>query len=200
MKLYHSPRTRSLRVVWMLEEMGLDYEVVVLPFPATTNPVLLAINPLGTVPVFIDGDVTMIESNAILEYLGRRYGPTPLVPAVTDPSYPAYLDYLHFGESSAAAPLSHIVRTRFLAPEADKDNWTVRKIAEIFGDRVNDFARVLQSRPYAAGDAFTAADISVTYALVMGTLLRLGADYPEPLKDYIRRVTDRPAYKKAAAL
>lgn len=200
MKLYHSPRTRSLRVLWMLEEMGLGYELEVLPFPATLNPTLLAVNPLGTTPVLVDGEVIMTESNAIMEYLGRRYGPTPLTPAVTDPCYPAYLDYLHFGEATAAAPLSHIVRTRFLAPDDEKDNWTVRKIAEVFGHRVGHFAGVLASRPYVAGDRFTAADISVTYALVMGTLLRLGGGYPEALKDYMRRTTDRPAYRKAAAI
>ena len=200
MKLYHSPRARSLRVLWMLEEMGLPYELEVLPFPPTTNPALLAVNPLGTVPVLIDGDVLMTESNAILEYLGRRHGPTPLVPQVDDPCYPAYLDYLHFGESTAAAPLSHLVRTRFMSPEDQKDNWTVRMIAEIFGHRVADFARVLESRPYAAGEAFTAADISVTYALVMGALLRLSGGYPDSLKDYMRRTTDRPAYKAAAAI
>lgn len=199
MKLYHSPRSRSVRVLWMLEEMGLPYELLTLPFPATQNPALLDVNPLGTVPVFFDGDVRLIESNAILEYLGRRHGPTPLVPAVTDPSYPAYLDYLHYGESTLAAPLSHLVRTRFIAPEDQKNNWTVRTIGDVFIHRAKDLARVLEGRPYVAGDAFTAADISVSYALVMGTLLRLGDRYPATLREYLERTTGRDAYQRAAA-
>lgn len=199
MKLYHSPRTRSLRVVWMLEEMGLAYELVSLPFPATTNPELLAVNPLGTVPVLLDGDVKLIESNAIMEYLGRRYGPTPLVPPVDDPAYPAYLDYLHFGESTLAAPLSHIVRTRFMAPEAEKDNWTARKIGDVFLHRLTDLARVLDDRTFIAGDDFTAADIAVSYALIMGKLLRYGDRYPERLNAYLTDTTGREAYKRAAA-
>jgi glutathione S-transferase len=200
MKLYHSKHTRSLRVLWMLEEMGVDYELEVVPFPATQNPQVLALNPFGTIPVFVDGDVVLTESSAILEYLGRRHGPTPLVPDVSSPSYPLYLDYLHFGEGSLAAPMSHLVRTRRLAPEDQKNNWTVGKIAEVFLTKVKGFAMALETRDYAAGDAFTAADIAVAYAINFGVILKVDAEYPTNIYDYLVRVQSREAYKRATAI
>jgi glutathione S-transferase len=200
MKLIHAKRTRSLRVLWMLEEMGLDYALEVVPFPPTKNPDVLVVNPIGSVPVLIDGDVVMTESNAILDYLGRRYGPTLLVPDVDAPEYWRYQEFLHFGEASLAASLSHMVRTRFFAPDDQKDNWTVRTIPGLFLHRLQAVERALQTRPYLAGDQFTAADISVTYALVFGALMRLRSRYPEVVKAYLERTTARDAYRRAAAL
>jgi glutathione S-transferase len=200
MKLIHAKRTRSLRVLWMLEEMGLDYGLQVVGFPPTENPDVLAVNPVGTVPVLIDGDVVMTESNAILDYLGRRYGPTSLVPDVQDPEYSRYQQFLHFGEASLAAGLSHTLRTRVFAPDEQKDNWTARTIGEVFLQRLKAVDAALSTSSYLAGDTFTAADISVTYALVFGKLMRLGAGYSEAVKAYLGRTTARDAYKRAAAL
>jgi glutathione S-transferase len=125
MKVYHTPRTRSLKVLWMLEEMGLPYEVESMEFPpALSTPGYRQVNPIATVPALEDGGVLIFESTAILEYIAARHGPTDLAAAPDAPNYPVYLDYLQFGEATMAAPLTSLVRTKFQAPEDEKDNWT----------------------------------------------------------------------------
>jgi glutathione S-transferase len=196
-KVFHAARTRSFRVLWMLEEMGLAYEVETVPFPPTGHAGLLAVNPLMTLPAVVDGDTVMTESVAVLEYLGRRYGPTPLTPAVESPDYARYLEFLLFGEASLGAYLSNLVRARFFAPEADKRNWTVLRIEAFIAERAAFLGEQLKSRPYMAGDVFTAADISVGYSLGLAHMLRLTETFPEPVKAYLKTVNNRPAHLRA---
>jgi glutathione S-transferase len=201
MKVYHSPRTRSLRVLWMLEEMGLAYEVVTLGFPpARTNPEYLEVNPVGTVPALRDGDVLLVESGAILEYLAARHGPTPLVMGPDEAAYPLYLDFLHYGEATLAAPLSSLVRTRFMAPDDQKQNWTVQHIAKVFAHKLALLERRLELGEFVTGERFTAADISVTYGLFLGRLMGLHEAYSPAVKDYFKRMKARPAYERAVAV
>ncbi len=200
MKLYHGKRTRSFRVVWMLEEMGLPYEIEAIPFPPTGNPVLAEVNALTTLPTLVDGAATMTESAAILEYLGRCYGPTPLAPAPDHPSYGDYLNYLHYGEASLAAPLSQVMFTRWSAPEDQKANWTVGNIEAYYVRRAAHLEGVLTGRPYVAGDAFTAADISCGYALRLAGLAGLTKQYGPVLKAYLAALAERPAYIRASAV
>jgi glutathione S-transferase len=201
MKVYHAPRTRSLRVLWMLEEMGLAYEVEAMDFPpALTTPAYLEVNPVGTVPALRDGDVLILESAAILEYLAARHGPTPLVPSAAEAIFPVYLDYLHYGEATLAAPLTSLVRTKFEAPEGEKDNWTARKIAKVFALKLRLLELRLDEAEFVAGDRFTAADISVAYGLFIGRLLGLHEAYAPGVKDYFGRMRARPAYQRAAAV
>jgi glutathione S-transferase/3-isopropylmalate dehydratase len=94
--------SRSIRVVWLLEEMGLPYAVrQVDMLAAEQDPEFLAVNPANYIPVIQDGEVVMVESIAIMEYLMARYGPTPLVPSPHDPAFPAYLQFLHLGEAGS---------------------------------------------------------------------------------------------------
>src|SRR5215212_10891152 len=103
--VYGAPPTRALRVLWMLEEMGLPYEVRPVDFAKRLEDAeFMAASPAGSMPAIRDGDVRVFESCAILEYLGATYGPTPLTPTVGDPNYPAYVSFLHFGEGSLSAP------------------------------------------------------------------------------------------------
>jgi glutathione S-transferase len=201
MKVYHTPRTRSLRVLWMLEEMGLAYEVESMEFPpAISTPDYRRINPIATVPALQDGEVLIFESTAILEYLAARHGPTDLVPPADAASYPAYIDYLHFGEATMAAPLTSLVRTKFQAPEGEKDNWTARIIAKTFLYKLKLLEDRLGKGEFIAGDAFTAADISVGYGLFLGRLLGLHDQYPSAVADYFKRLKARPAYQRAVAV
>ena len=95
--------SRSLRVVWLMEEMGLPYRVQqVNMLSDTPDAALLAVNPAYYIPAMQDGEVTMVESIAIMEYLMARYGPTPLAPAANDPAFPAYQQFLHLGEAGLA--------------------------------------------------------------------------------------------------
>ena len=198
-KVFHSPRSRSLRVIWMLEEMGLAYEVepgsLMQPSEA-----FLKVNPTRTLPVLVDGDTVITESIAILQYLGTRYGPTPLVPSPEDAGYADYLQFLVLGEASLAAGLTPLVRAMFMAPEDQKQNWTLKNNAESFLKQLQLVDAQLAKSPYLAGEAFTAADISVGYALAFGTFLSLDDGYSAAIKDYQQRITSREAFQRASAV
>ncbi len=189
---------RGFRVVWLLEEMGLPYRLrpVDLLVGVENDPEFLAINPAGFIPALQDGDAIMVESIAIMEYLIARYGPTPLAPAPHDPTFPAYQQFLHLGEAGLAAFMYVVVVSRNLAPPAERDNWGARKALEVFNSRLGLVTRRLAQSPYLAGETFTAADISVTYALEFGQRHRnivLG----EVEQAYVDRTTGRDAYKRA---
>src|SRR5207344_1380354 len=137
-----------------------------------------------------------VESIAIMEYLMARYGPTPLAPDPRDPAFPAYQQFLHLGEAGLAASIYFVVVSRNLAPEAERHNWGARKALEVFESRLGLVTRQLARSPYLAGDTFTAADISVTYALELAQ--RSGAfALGEAEKTYVARTNGRGAYKRA---
>lgn len=189
---------RGFRVAWLLEEMGLPYRLrpVDMLTGVENDPEFLKINPAGFIPAIVDGDVTMVESIAILEYLMGRYGPTPLAPQPHDPAFPAYQQFLHMGEAGLAGFVFIAVASAILAPEDEKNNWGARKALELFNTRRALVTRQLERTPYVAGDAFTAADISVTYALQFAA--RTGNAVLTPIeRDYVARTTARPAYARA---
>ena len=198
-KVFHSPRSRSLRVIWMLEEMGLAYEVEPGSLMSPSEA-FLKVNPTRTLPVLVDGDTVITESIAILQYLGTRYGPTPLVPSPEDAGYADYLQFLVLGEASLAAGLTPLVRAMFMAPEDQKQNWTLKNNAESFLKQLQLVDGKLAASPYLAGDDFTAADISVGYALAFGSFLSLDDGYSAAIKDYQQRITGREAFQRASAV
>jgi glutathione S-transferase len=156
----------------------------------------LAINPAGFIPAIQDGDVTMVESIAIMEYLMARYGPTPLAPDPRDPAFPAYQQFLHLGEAGLAASIYFVVVSRNLAPEAERQNWGARKALEVYESRLGLVTRQLARSPYLAGERFTAADISVTYALELAQRAG-GVTLGEAEQAYVARTSGREAYKRA---
>jgi len=189
---------RGFRVVWLLEEMRLPYRLrrVDLLAGVENDAEFLAVNPAGFIPAMRDGDVTMVESIAIMEYLMARYGPTPFAPAATEAAYPAYQQFLHLGEAGLAAPIYFVNASRNRAPEAERQNWGARFALEVFRSRLGLVARQLARSPYMAGDAFTAADISVTYALELaqrGGGVALG----EAEQAYVARMSRRDGYLRA---
>lgn len=189
---------RGFRVVWLLEEMGLPYRLrdVDLIAGVEHDPEFLAINPAGFIPALEDGEAVLVESIAIMEYLMARHGPTPLAPAPGDRAFPAYQQFLHLGEAGLAASMYFVVVSRNLAPEGEKDNWGARKALEVFESRRGLVTRQLARAPYMAGEAFTAADISVTWALEFAQ--RTGnAVLGEAERAYLARTTGRDAYRRA---
>ena len=191
--------SRSIRVVWLLEEMGLAYRVrQVDMFAADSDAEFLAANPAVYIPVLQDGDVTMVESIAIMEYLMARYGPTPLAPASQDPSFPAYQQFLHLGEAGLATLMMPVVVSRILAPEAERQNWGADWALSAAERRLRLVRRQLARSPYLAGDAFTAADISVTYALLFARN-HCGIVLDDAEEAYLARTTGRDAYARAMA-
>lgn len=189
---------RGFRVAWLLEEMGLRYRLrpVDLLADVELDEDFLAVNPAGFIPALVDGDVTMVESIAIMEYLMARYGPTPLAPDPLDLAFPAYQQFLHLGEAGLAGPINAIVASHILAPEAERDNWTTGWALRTFESRRGIVARQLARSSYLAGESFTAADISVTYALQFAQ--RTGnAVLSEAERAYVARTAGREAYARA---
>ncbi|HEV2364942.1 MAG TPA: glutathione S-transferase family protein [Caulobacteraceae bacterium] len=198
--VYGAPPTRALRVLWMLEEMGLPYEVRPVDFASRMeNADFIAANPVGAFPAIRDGDVRMMESCAILEYLGVKYGPTPLAPQPGEANWPTFLSYLHFGEASLTAPMNVTIASRFFAPDEHKANWGAQFAVDNFARKSGALVQRLKQSPYVAGPDFTAADISCGYAIGLAMNIGAGDKLDPALKQYLGKLTERPAYKKAAA-
>lgn len=194
MKIYHDNRTRSMRVVWAAEEMGLDVEVVTVEMGSDE---LRAVNPMETLPAFTDGDVTMSESMAIVEYLERRYAPGSLIPAPEDPDFADYLQFSWLGEASLGALMLPKIINQFFAPDDQKGGWIDDFTKSALPKRIDPVKKVLKEREFVAGDRFTAADISVYYALNLIELVGLESDATPEIVDYRERMRARPAFLRA---
>jgi glutathione S-transferase/3-isopropylmalate dehydratase len=189
---------RGFRVVWLLEEMALPYRLrgVDLLAGVENDPEFLGINPAGFIPAIRDGDVTMVESIAIMEYLVARYGPTPLAPAPQDAAFPAYQQFLHLGEAGLSASIYFVSGARNIAPEAERNNWSARQAMSVFTSRLTLVTRQLERALYMAGDMFTAADISVGYALEMARK-NAGVELGPVEQAYMGRLRERGGYQRA---
>lgn len=199
MKLYHCTSARSLRVLWTLAEMGLDHELVTMEFPPRyTYAGYKAINPLGTVPTFIDGDVVMTESAGICQYLVDRYGPTSIGVRPEEPAYGDYLNWLHRSDATLTFPLTLVFRYAELEPEERRNPQVVTDYRKWFLARARSLDARTGEAQYLCADRFTIADICVGYTV--GFALRLGVE--EILTDNIRpwweRITSRPTYARAS--
>lgn len=197
-RLYHCADARSFRPLWALEELGLDYDLTVMPFPPRVLAKdFKAINPLGTIPALVDGETFMTESAAIVQYLVTRYGPSPLAVDVDDPAYGAWLNWLHFGEATLTFPQTLVLRYRRQEPgraEVVADDY-----AKWFLARLRAVDTALQSGEWLCAGRFTAADISVGYALLLADQLGFGADFTPAIAAYWRRLQARPGFQAAKA-
>lgn len=198
-KLYHCANARSFRALWALEEMGLAYELELMPFPPRARvPDYLALNPLGTVPVFFDGAARMTESAAIGHYLGTRYGPTDLVVRPEEPDYAAYLNFLHMGEATLTFPQTIVLRYTQLEPPERRVPQAAEDYRKWFLSRLRN-ALTLTGADYVCAGRFTMADISFAYALMLADSLGMGAEFPEKAARYWAAMQARDGFKRAKA-
>ncbi|MBA1148179.1 glutathione S-transferase family protein [Ectothiorhodospiraceae bacterium WFHF3C12] len=196
--LYHCMSARSFRPLWTLEELGLECDLRMLPFPPRVfEKSYLEVNPLGTIPAFFDGDTRMTESAAICQYLVTRYGPTPLNVTPEEPAYGAFLNYLHFGEATLTFPQTLVLRYSTLEPEERRQPQVAEDYRKWFLARLRGIDALLKEQPYLCGERFTAADISVGYALMLANNLGIGEDIPEAVAAYWARLTEREGYRNA---
>jgi glutathione S-transferase len=196
-KIFHSRRTRSARVIWLLEELSVPYELVHVEF----KPEVLKgeehkkVHPLGQVPAIQEGDLTMFESGAIVEYLLEKYGGGRLTPAAGSQERAEYLQWFHYGEASLAKYMSEIVRYRFR--ETDLPEQVLERSRSRFVETVAVVERALDGRAYICGAQFSAADIMVAYGLIMARIIReLPAEFTR-VADYLSRLKERPGYERA---
>ena len=196
--LYHCMNARSFRPLWTLEEIGLDYDLKMLPFPPRVLAKdYLGINPLGTIPLFIDGDVRMTELAAIGQYLATRYGPTSLAVDPDEAGYGAYLNFLYFGEATLTFPQTLVFRYSQLESEARRLPQAVEDYSRWFLGRVRGVEAVVASERYVAAGRFTVADISVGFAFMFSETLGLFAQLPDVVKRYWLRLKERDGFQRA---
>jgi glutathione S-transferase len=199
-ELYHCVEARSFRALWALEEMGLAYRLHVLPFPPRIRqPDYLEKNPLGTIPLMIDGDVRMTESAAIPQYLATRYGPTPLAVGVHEPDHALWLDWLHRSEATLTFPLAIILRYSQLEPEERRLQQAADDYTQWFLSRLRHLTRALRDREWLCAGRFTMADLSVGYALMFARKLNLDPRFSQEILAYWDRIVARPGFVAAMA-
>jgi glutathione S-transferase len=195
--LYTCARSRGLRATWAAEEAGAQIDLRILPFPPRyLAPDYMAINPLGTVPILVDGDTRLTESCAIAHYLATRGGYTPLAIAPGERDYGEYCDYTYHADATITFPQT--VYMRFVLFEKDKGlEEAGHAYAKWFHKRLIKVEQRLATREYLCADRFTVADICVGYALILAQSVGLDEGVPESLKAYRERLTARPAYQRA---
>jgi glutathione S-transferase len=209
--VHHLNNSRSQRILWLLEELGLEYEIKKYqrdPKTMLAPPELRAVHPLGKSPVIQDGDTIVAESGAIIEYLVGRYGDGRLAPAPGTPERLRYTYFLHYAEGSAMPPL--LLKLVFDRVESTPAPFFVRPIARAIANKVKDsfvlpqirqhlafLEGELASRAWFAGDDFSAADIQASFPLEAAAARGgLDAQYPK-LSAFLERIHARPAYRRA---
>jgi glutathione S-transferase len=198
--LYHCHNARSFRPLWTLEEMGLAYELKLLPFPPRQlAPDYLAVNPLGTVPAFFDGGMRMTESSAICQYLVTRYGPTPLAVEPSEPDYGPYLNWLYFGEATLTFPQTLVLRYAQLEPPERRSEQIVTDYSRWFLSRLRGIDAVVSQQKTLCAGRFTVADVSVGYALLLATFTGLAAKFSPAVAAYWQSLQDRDGFRRAMA-
>ena len=196
--LYHCAAARSFRPLWTLEELGLPYDLKMLPFPPRVfAKEYLGINPLGTIPLLLDGDTRMTESSAIAQYLVTRYGPTLLAVNVDEPAYGAFLNWLHFGEATLTFPQTLVLRYTQLEPEERRNPQVATDYAKWFLGRLRGLESTLASNETVCAGRFTAADISVGYALLLAERIGLSKDFGPGVASYWQRLQARDGFRRA---
>ena len=198
MKIHHAPNTRSVRAIWLMEELGLPYEIEIykLGDPAMRAPDYLKVHPMGRVPALEDGDVTVFESGAIVEYVLARHGEGRLRPAAESPEFPSYLQWLHYAEGMIMPPVNTIVVETILLPPEARNDEDVARATKLLGRMLSAVDAHMDGREYLAGD-FSGADIMTGHACTVAR--RLGADVSDKpnVEAYIERCNARPALQRA---
>src|SRR5689334_15095657 len=198
--LYHCRDARSLRALWTLEEMGLEYELHTLPFPPRVlQRDYLEVNPLGTVPYMIDGDVRMSESSGICHYLVERYGPTPLAVPSSHPEYGAYLNWLYFSDATLTFPQTIFLRYTLLEPEERRVPQAAEDYKRWFAGRLRAVERATAERSFLCAGRFTIADVCIGYALHLARNIGLGDLLGPNANRYLDELRALPSYQRAVS-
>jgi glutathione S-transferase len=197
LKLHHAPNSRAGRIVWLLEELGLDYELNKMDFHPRDlkSEQHRARHPLGRVPVLDDGEVRIYESGAIVEYIVARHTDGALKPAVDSPLFPEYLQWFHYCEGMIMPPVNTIVVQTVLLPPDRQNKEALGQAQRLLSKAVVPVDETLAGRDYLIGD-FSAADIMLGHACYMSRRLGCVSDDMHNLNAYLDRIEARPAFQK----
>ena len=201
MKLYFAPNSRAVRIAWLLEELGIEYEVEKYSVGdrALRTPEYYKIHPMGRIPVLEDGETRIYESGAIVQYLLARHGNGKFAPDIVDPSFPECLQWLHYAEGSIMGQVNILVVETILLPPEKRNDVNVNRALKLLRVALGNVDKRLQDREYLTG-TFSGADIMTGHACFGA--MNAGAEIEEckQLKAYIDRLLERPALKKARSL
>lgn len=196
--LHFAPNSRAGRIVWLLEELELPYEINKMAFHPKDlkSDEHRARHPLGRVPVLDDGDVRIFESGAIVEYVIARHKNGSLKPEVDNPLFPEFLQWFHYCEGMVMPPVNTIVVQTLLLPPDRRDETALGQAQRLVSKALVPVDEALVGRDYLIGD-FSAADIMLGHACFMSNRLGCVGDDMPNLKAYVERVAARPAFKTA---
>ena len=198
--LYHCVSARSFRPLWMLEELCLPYELKVLPFPPRLEAQpYLELNALGTIPAFFDGATRMTESAAICHFLAARHSPGALNVETDELDFGAYLNWLHFGEATLTFPQTLILRYARFEPAERRQPQVAEDYARWFLSRLRTLEPLLAQQDFMCAGRFTAADVSVGYALMLADDIGLKERFKPAVLAYWKRLQARDGYQRALA-
>ena len=198
LKLHFAPNSRAGRILWLLEELDLPYELNRMDFHPKDlkSDEHRARHPLGRVPVLDDGDVSIYESGAIVEYVLERHKNGGLKPPVNAPEFPAYLQWFHYCEGMVMPPVNTIVVQTVLLPPERRDENALAQAKRLLTRSLIPVDETLAGKEYLIGD-FSAADIMLGHACFMSNRLGCVPDEMTNLKAYVERIAARPAFQKA---
>ena len=196
--IYHLDNSRSERIVWLMEELGLPYEQQTFMRENGAAPAeMQKIHPIGTAPLIRDGDQAIMESGAIVEYIVNRYGAGRLMPAISSHDYAPYLEWLHFSEGTL---MSNLLRS-FIVAMVAKDSPMVQMGVVRNTRMFNLIDQHLGSHTYFAGNEFTAADIMMEFCFsFMERFAQQGPESYPNTATWLKRVRARPAYQRMLAV
>lgn len=199
-RIYHVTGTRGTRAIWLCEELEIPYEVEKVDFSPDyrSTPEWRALNPVGKVPVMTDGDMTMFESGAMVQYILARYGKGRLEIAADDPAHGPYLQWMWFAEATLSRPLGEIVNHGREFPGEDRIAAVVEEMADRSVASLQAVADHMQDKQFLVNETFTAADICMGYSIMLGYAL-VKDRVPEGLLPYWQLLDARPAFQKARA-
>ena len=201
-ELYHCVSARSFRALWMLEELGLPYQLRMLPFPPRAfAKEYLALNPLGTVPLLIDGPSRLTESSACCQYLASKAPAQHLDVAPDDTAYGAYLNWLHMADATLTFPQTLVLRYRFFEPGPRRQPQVADDYERWFLGRLRAVEAAAQTlpadAPYLCAGRFTAADVAVGYALMLSDYLGMSAQWGPATQNYWMGLQQRAAFLRS---
>jgi glutathione S-transferase len=201
LKLHFAPNSRAGRIVWLLEELGLPYELNKMAFHPKDlkSDEHRARHPLGRVPVLDDGEITLWESGAIIDYILERHKNDGLKPAVSDDSFPAYLQWFHYCEGMVMPSINTIVVHTLLLPEDRRDPVALGQAQRLLTRSLGPVNDALEGKDYLIGD-FSGADVMLGHACFMANRMGCVPEEMTQLKAYVARVAARPAFQTAITM
>ena len=201
LKVHFVANTRAGRVVWLLEELGLEYEVNNIPFTkeGLKSPEHRARHALGRVPVLEDGEVSIFESGAIIDYILERHKNGGLKPPPDDANFPYYLQWYHYCEGMVMPPMNQIVVQTLLLPPDRRDEVVLAQAKTLLTKTLMPVNENLKDKEYLIGN-FSAADLMLGHACFMANRLGCVNGEMKNIIQYVERISNRPAFQKAISL